>query len=368
MRFSDIYKEVQYCTIVVTNACNINCRYCFEQNKGSEIMSPDLARQVIEKIRHFARPMGENNPFKLAFFGGEPLIAWDTIKTIYDYLANFKDFEYQTGITTNLTLLSDEMIEYWTNIHTYLTVSIDGNRVTHNRNRCDTFDIVASNINRLNENNIDFEARMTITTDDIDSIFDNVKFLYEELNCCTIIPQYDTVYEFSDGELSRYEYQMNKVIEYTIDVFNKTGEFILGRSFDRLRYIDLNNRSIGCTKKCFFHEKRTLTVDWNGNIVGCMDSPTSSDPSKYTYGSILSDDINGAELFANFSISDDMRCISDVCRECDCLGNVCNGECYLYMKEAGRDKFGYNKTFCSFQSIYRRLAKILQDAQTLTFQ
>lgn len=363
MRFSDIYKEVQYCTIVVTNACNINCRYCFEQNKGSEIMSPDLARQVIEKIRHFARPMGENNPFKLAFFGGEPLIAWDTIKTIYDYLANFKDFEYQTGVTTNLTLLTDEMIEYWKSIPTYLTVSIDGNRVSHNRNRCDTFDIVASNINRLNENNIDFEARMTITADDIDSVFDNVKFLYEELNCHTIIPQYNTIYKFSDEELSRYESQMIKVVEYTKDILNRSGEFILGKYFDRFRFIDLNNRSLDYTKKCFFHENRALTIDWNGNIVACMDSPTISDPSKYAYGSILSDNIKGAELFSNFAISNDKRCISDICKKCECLGNVCNGECYLYMKENGRDKFGYNETFCKFQKIYRRLAKMLQESK-----
>lgn len=363
MRFSDIYKEVQYCTIVVTNTCNINCRYCFEHNKGSDIMSPDLARQVIEKIRHFARPMGENNPFKLAFFGGEPLIAWDTIKTVYDYLANFKDFEYQTGVTTNLTLLSDEMIDYWTNIPTYLTVSIDGNRVTHNRNRCDTFDIVASNINRLNENNIDFEARMTITADDIDSIFDNVKFLYEGLNCHTIIPQYNTIYKFSDEELSRYESQMIKVVEYTKDILNRSGEFILGKYFDRFRFIDLNNRSLDYTKKCFFHENRALTVDWNGNIVACMDSPTISDPSKYAYGSILSDNIKGAELFSNFAIANDKRCISDICKKCECLGNVCNGECYLYMKENGRDKFGYNETFCKFQKIYRRLAKMLQESK-----
>lgn len=362
MRFSDIYKEVQYCTIVVTNACNINCRYCFEQSKGSDIMDPDLARQVIEKIRHFARPMSNNNPFKLVFFGGEPLIAWNTIKTIYDYLANFKDFKYQTGATTNLTLLTDEMIDYWTAIPTFLTVSIDGGKLTHNRNRCNTFNMVTSNIKKLNKNNIDFEARMTITADDIDSIYDNVKFLHEDLNCHTIIPQYDTVYKFSDEELSRYEDQMIKVIEYTKDVLNDSGEFILGRSFDRLRYIDLNNKVLDRTKKCFFHENRTLTIDWNGNIVACMDSPTVADPSKYTYGSILSDNINGADLASNFNIPEDMRCISDICRECECLSNVCNGECYLYMKEDGRDKFGYNKTFCKFQKIYRRLGKMLQDA------
>ncbi|MCP5053682.1 MAG: 4Fe-4S cluster-binding domain-containing protein, partial [bacterium] len=59
---------------IVTDACNFHCTYC-PQQKESTYMKPS----TIDKALPFFYPYLDKDAV-VTFFGGEPLLAFDTIK------------------------------------------------------------------------------------------------------------------------------------------------------------------------------------------------------------------------------------------------------------------------------------------------
>lgn len=57
--------------ILVTNKCNLNCKYCYEKTKNEFDLSVDMSDKIIYFIKC---EIHENNPdkLKIVFHGGEP--------------------------------------------------------------------------------------------------------------------------------------------------------------------------------------------------------------------------------------------------------------------------------------------------------
>lgn len=133
--------------IHVTKACNMKCAYCYEQDKTSKYKT--------EEVVETARTIAKNCPaeeFGIEFLGGEPMLAFDTIKAVYEMLE--KEFPGRVAdyiITTNGTILNDEILEYLkANPKLYFAVSMDGtkwaNQLRVMKDGTNSFDIVKANI------------------------------------------------------------------------------------------------------------------------------------------------------------------------------------------------------------------------------
>lgn len=76
-------------TFQVTNACSLACSYCYQINKGIEVMSFDTARDFIDNLidgKYKGYVDLETKPFLiLDFIGGEPLLQPELIEKICDY-------------------------------------------------------------------------------------------------------------------------------------------------------------------------------------------------------------------------------------------------------------------------------------------
>lgn len=69
------------CTLYVTEKCNINCVYCYEQTKSNAVISLEIAQKGI--IETFERAKQENIEYvEILFHGGEPFLAFNRIKEI----------------------------------------------------------------------------------------------------------------------------------------------------------------------------------------------------------------------------------------------------------------------------------------------
>lgn len=153
---------------IMTNICNMCCVYCQAQdseqnNKG--IMNFDIAEKAVE--------IALQSPERILTFefqGGEPLINFNTIKHIVEYTEIHKnDKEISYTIVTNTLLLTDEMIDFFDQYNFNISTSLDGNIEIHDSNRPQingdgTFDIVCSNIRRLQEKKIKVGAIQTTTS------------------------------------------------------------------------------------------------------------------------------------------------------------------------------------------------------------
>lgn len=354
MKFEEIYQNgIYYVTIVNTNKCNLSCRYCFESYKYDDVMDPQLTVDIIEKVYPLMRGYGDNK-FKLAFFGGESLIGWESMKAAYDTLLSKKDFQFKTGLATNLTLLTDEMIDYWTRMDSSLTISIDGVKDAHNKNRNNTFDIVSKNIDRINEAGIDYELRMTCPFDQAHLLADNVKYLHKRFGARSIAPMPDSIDDtISTKQINSFRDSFFEIIDYYLENLNTDTEFSLGKY---LNYLITQEEWM--QKRCFYGGDTygSITIDWNGNIVSCPDAPTSTNTDKYIYGNIFGD-INLSKLFDKLHYVEEDR-FQEKCNICRCYKSTCFGECYLYLKS---DLFGNNIAACEIRKIYHDIIQYLKN-------
>lgn len=114
----------------IIHDCNLRCKYCFadegEYHGKREVMSPEIGKRAIDFV---IKESGPRKNIEVDLFGGEPLMAFDTIKEIVDY-ARKVEKEHGKNIrftmTTNATLLDYEKMEYLDKEMGNLVLSIDG--------------------------------------------------------------------------------------------------------------------------------------------------------------------------------------------------------------------------------------------------
>jgi radical SAM protein with 4Fe4S-binding SPASM domain len=124
-----LFSNLIHMNLLLTNACNLSCSYCYEQHKK------DYGRFTVESVKQSYDWLSNINkqPLKiLQFFGGEPLIhkplIQDFINKYDDELnANWNNY-IGTGISicTNGLLLDDDFIDmYFSKKYTYMLISLD---------------------------------------------------------------------------------------------------------------------------------------------------------------------------------------------------------------------------------------------------
>jgi len=94
--------------VVMTLDCNLACTYCYEGGvKGRHYMSSEPADILINYIERHHLSKGKD--ICLDFYGGEPLLSFEQIKSISKRLkasAKKKGLKCSFGLVTNGTLLT----------------------------------------------------------------------------------------------------------------------------------------------------------------------------------------------------------------------------------------------------------------------
>lgn len=121
--------------LVLNNSCNLGCEYCFankgQYNKPNEQMSFETARQVIDSLVTEIRK-NSGKEMSISFFGGEPLLSFELIKKIVDYIESYySNYLVHYMITTNGTLITKEIAEFMEENKFDIMISIDGTQEQH---------------------------------------------------------------------------------------------------------------------------------------------------------------------------------------------------------------------------------------------
>jgi len=123
----------------VAHTCNLNCTYCFaSQGKyhGKEaLMSEETAHRAIDFL---IENSGTRRNLEVDFFGGEPLMNWEVVKSTVRYARSIekaagKNFRFT--LTTNGMLIDDEIIEFANREMHNVVLSLDGRKHVHDRLR-----------------------------------------------------------------------------------------------------------------------------------------------------------------------------------------------------------------------------------------
>jgi uncharacterized protein len=190
-------KRIPLTTLVVnvTSKCNLACTYCYEYGEDKIVeastkprfMTEETARQSVDFM--FAES-GDSPVVHLTFFGGETLLNFKVLKSALAYAnerAAVLGKRVDTSLTTNATLLRDEVIDWLVENDVGVTVSIDGGKEQQDRfrtfsNGMGSYDVVLPNIKQLlaRHRRRPVGARVTLTKQNLD-VVGIYRHLFEEL-------------------------------------------------------------------------------------------------------------------------------------------------------------------------------------------
>jgi radical SAM protein with 4Fe4S-binding SPASM domain len=123
----------------LTAVCNLGCSYCFAEGGDYGRIKGKLGADIEDDIFAFiADKMTPGQVVRFEFFGGEPLLNYPRIAAMCERAAALRDslgIDFIFRISSNLTILPDGCLELFARHRFIVSVSIDGGRDTHDRNR-----------------------------------------------------------------------------------------------------------------------------------------------------------------------------------------------------------------------------------------
>ena len=136
-KFSNIRNFTNLHLFVVSLRCDHSCPYCQvsrqSENKAAFDMSEETADMALRIV--FRSP---NPAIKIEFQGGEPLLNFGLIRYVVLKAKRINDAEkrdLQFVITTTLSLITDEILDFCKEHKISLSSSLDGPEDLHNKNR-----------------------------------------------------------------------------------------------------------------------------------------------------------------------------------------------------------------------------------------
>jgi uncharacterized protein len=187
-------KRIPLTTLVlnVTSKCNLSCTYCYEYGEDKIVeasrkprfMNEETARQSVDFM--FAEA-GDSPMVHLTFFGGETLLNFKVLRSALAYArekATTLGKTVDASLTTNATLLREEIIDWIVEHDVGVTVSMDGGREQQDqfrvfKNGMGSYDVVLPNIQMLLERHRrrPVGARVTLTKQnlDVESIYRHLR-------------------------------------------------------------------------------------------------------------------------------------------------------------------------------------------------
>ena len=119
----------------IAHACNLTCRYCFagdgEYHGARSIMSPEVGKRALDFL---IENSGSRVNLEVDFFGGEPLLNWETVKELVRYGRSREkeaNKKFRFTLTTNGVLLNEEIMEFCNREMSNVVLSIDGRKEIH---------------------------------------------------------------------------------------------------------------------------------------------------------------------------------------------------------------------------------------------
>lgn len=228
--------RAQTVTFVVTNDCNLRCKYCYITHKSPDKqMNFETAKAFIDLLLASGE-MKYAEAVILEFIGGEPLIEVELVDRICDYfkLTAFKlnhdwYWNYRISICTNGVNYSNPAVQNF--IHKNLNkmsiaISLDGTKEKHDMQRVfpdgsGSYDIINKSVD-LWLSKFRGATKVTFASSDLPLLYDSIISLWnrgiKEVNANVV---FEDVWK--DGDDKILEEQLKKLADYVIDneLFNK---------------------------------------------------------------------------------------------------------------------------------------------------
>ena len=326
--------------LIMTNQCNLACKYCFYQNShglNQNKMSFETAKKAVDLFAK-NRTKNENSLdwfSQITFYGGEPLLNFDCIEKITEYIQRLKSerklsSKTQLVINTNGTLISEKVLDWAKKYNVQVQISIDGNKDVHDKNRVfpnqkGSYEKTTQGLNKLVDKKIDVLPLITVTNDNMahlpELVYDLCKkdqLKYYGMNL---------LIDLGDKPIANYP---EKAAQQMVKTFKKTSEIAVSDDsidaiFQKIKHFNIVKQSCGISRK--------MTVFPDGNIFSCQ---AISDHKKALIGNVDEGLINtnNIKYWKNYSRFNSPKCLK--CKYIALCGGGCVASAFFRHKHLGK--------------------------------
>ena len=303
----------------------MSCRHCTQQPiKNTFTCVPNgekLSNDVISFIRKWTNTKWKRNEKRrIYFWGGEPLLYWETIKEL---IRKFYEFDFEFKIYTNGLLLNDEIVSFCNAYNVRVIMSYDAPLSNAVRN------VVPS------DENIKMFLRIRKRT--VNSVFNAIncdlvetfKLLKAKFPATNItVGLINLLWDIPEDI---YNFDVNKIA----DSVQKLKEYAKTDKHSQKWFKKYKDRAYSFDKNDFleypFPPCRpglvSLSVDFNGNVMRCHND-------NYVLGHI-NEDFNSLQ---QKHLDEWKRLLSPKCYDCECL-DICRCTCPIAIKTDDKSEF-----------------------------
>ena len=303
--------------IFTTTRCNLACPYCYVKQDGRDM--DDATYERINEVFINMLKSGEKDYIIYRMAGGEPLLVFDKWKNHAEKFIKEADDKGHISILTNLTYLTDEMLEFFKENNVSFGISLDGwsySKPFHNGNS--SAEIVKENVDKI----LEITKQMEISTVIDKNSFNDIDKL------ATWISDRDlnwgiNIDHFFCGEMD-FNVIVGKMLE-VLDILYEKGYDITNKL--KFGNIKITSRYEGCTAG-----EKLITVFVNGDVYPCQTTIGKEPICNIFETSDIIGELkrqNKYKLGYNFTLP-------EKCEGCS-IANICGGGCKENNKEINKN-------------------------------
>lgn len=333
---TDFNTEAAELHINPTLDCNFRCWYCYEEHMAGSKMS----EEVLEAVKNYlnktiAQPLRH---FRLSFFGGEPLLKFDSVcKPLIEEAAGLcaeRGASFHTSFTTNSYLLTQDMADYLGRFSCGMQITLDGHREFHNKVRfapggIGSYDRIISNVAMLADVGVRVVLRINYTLGNLESVSE----IISDLKAQNIVESNKIVIDFQRVWQDKHK-GGNEKIKLLIKEYSRQLKEI-GISYS---LPDLHNPRVS---SCYGDKKNYICVNYNGDFYKC----TARDFKPERRAGHLAPDGTLVWEPGHREAWEKAKFSREICRSCR-IAPICLGGCRqrgLESPDDGRCPLGYDE-------------------------
>ncbi|MEL7647126.1 MAG: thioether cross-link-forming SCIFF peptide maturase [Sedimentibacter sp.] len=326
----------------MTHDCNLRCEYCFASqgsyNGARSYMSFETGKKAFD---YLVKSSGNRVNLEVDFFGGEPLMNFDTIKRLVEYARSLEkehNKHFRFTATTNGVLLDDEKIDYLNENMDNVVLSIDGRKETNDHmrktvNQKGSYDVITENFKKFVSKRMDkdYFARGTYTAFNLD-FSEDVKHIrdlgFDKISVEPVVAKPEEKYALKEEHIETLKAEYEKLARLYLESYPQKEKKFQFFHFN----IELDGgpciykRSIGCGAGTEY-----VAVTPEGELYPCHQFVGQEE---FIIGNVDEGITNEkvTDMFKNVSVNE-----KPVCREC-WAKYYCSGGCHA-------NAYNFNKDF-----------------------
>jgi len=275
-------------TLVLTNRCNLACRYCYQAVRQPRRMGDEVLRAALDELL----ATDESNPM-VTFTGGEPLLEYPRIRWAVKYLRRNArpDQHIHLSLLTNGTLLTPAIADFLARHRVEVQLSFDGVASAQDLRGLGTFGILDGVMIMLLENHPEFfrhyfTVTVTVLPSTVPFLSDSFTyFLSRNVRRLTLTPVLTTSPGWWPGRITELDRQFHRICERSLQHHDLTGDIPLlllrpaSAEQNTAKVSAEQNTSTEFMDICGALDRSFFTVDVDGQLYGCAAFTASTQPA-----------------------------------------------------------------------------------------